>query len=130
MHPRPYGRAPNALGSVEGMGTPVSRAESDWLEETLHYLVDTVEGPVGVLEGYELDEHGSPERIVVAQGWFGRRHLSIPLDSVVTVDHGARRLVVTAGAAPLQRGLLRLLEAPRRRPRRQRAVPASRQPAA
>jgi nucleotide-binding universal stress UspA family protein len=84
------------------------------LDTTAHYLVDTPEGPVGVVDGWELDEHGRPTALVVAQSWFGRHRLSVPVRHVTAIDHRERRVAITAGAAPLERrGLLqRLLDRP------------------
>ena len=68
----------------------------------IHYLVDTPEGAVGILDGWERDEHGRPTTLLVAQRWFGRRRFEIPVEKLLTVDHGRGRLVLARGAAPLE----------------------------
>jgi nucleotide-binding universal stress UspA family protein len=84
------------------------------LDATVHYLVDTTEGPVGVVDGWVLDGRGRPTALVVAQSWLGRKRFSVPVREVASIDHRERRVVIEAGAAPLERrGLLqRLLEHP------------------
>jgi nucleotide-binding universal stress UspA family protein len=66
------------------------------------YLVDTPDGSVGIVEGWVRDEHGQPQALNVAQGWFGRRRLAIPLDALIEVDHVDGRIVLARGAAPLE----------------------------
>jgi hypothetical protein len=64
----------------------------------IHYLVDTPDGPVGVLDGWERDAPGQTERLVVADGWFGRRRFTLPVEDVLRIDH-ERRSVLIAGRA-------------------------------
>jgi nucleotide-binding universal stress UspA family protein len=87
------------------------RAAAD-LEAMVHYLVDTPEGAVGVLDEWIRDDRGRPTGLVVAQGWFGRRRFEIPLEKLTAVDHACRRVVVASGAAPLgpKGALERLME--------------------
>jgi nucleotide-binding universal stress UspA family protein len=84
------------------------------LDATVHYLVDTTEGPVGVVDGWVLDGQGRPRALVVAQSWLGRKRFSVPIREVASIDHRERRVVIEAGAAPLERsGLVqRLLDHP------------------
>jgi nucleotide-binding universal stress UspA family protein len=62
------------------------------LDGMVHYLVDTPEGAVGILDGWERDEHGRPKTLLVAQGWFGRRRFEIPVEKLLKIDHERRRL--------------------------------------
>jgi hypothetical protein len=62
------------------------------------YRVETSDGLVGVLDGSLRDEQGRARSLVVAQGWFGRRRLEIPLEEVARVDHRGGRIVLVAGA--------------------------------
>jgi hypothetical protein len=71
------------------------------LDGMVHYLVDTPEGAVGILDGWERDEHGRPKTLLGAQGWFGRRRFEIPVEKPLKIDHERRRLVLARGAAPL-----------------------------
>jgi hypothetical protein len=70
------------------------------LDAMVDYLVDTPDGSVGVLDGWERDENGRPRALIVAQGWFGRRRFEIPLDAVLEIDHERRRIVLARGAVP------------------------------
>ena len=93
--------------------------ESRWgyeLDGMIHYLVDTPDGAVGVLDRWTRDEQGRPVSLIVAQGWFGRRRFEIPLEELIQIDHEARRIVLARGAAPLYRTLTQRLAAlgPRR----------------
>ena len=76
------------------------------------YLVDTPDGSVGIVEGWERDDHGRPQALVVAQGWFGRHRLEVPLEALVEIDHEDRRITLARGAAPVEpkRPLQRLVE--------------------
>jgi nucleotide-binding universal stress UspA family protein len=38
--------------------------------------------------------------LIVAQGWFGRRRVEIPIETIREVDHDRRRLVLRRGAVP------------------------------
>jgi len=62
------------------------------LDGMVHYLVDTPEGAVGILDGWERDEHGRPKTLLVAQGWFGRRRFEIPVEKLLKIDHERRAL--------------------------------------
>jgi hypothetical protein len=66
------------------------------------YHVDTPDGPVGVLEEWRLGADGKPVGIVVAQGWFGRRRVEVPLALVDDVDPESGRVLLARGAAPLE----------------------------
>lgn len=81
------------------------------------YLVDTPDGSVGVLDGWERDEDGRPQALSVAQGWFGRRRFAVPFATLLAIDHESRRIVLAPGTVPLEpKGLLqRLLEVGRGR---------------
>lgn len=68
----------------------------------VHYLVDTPDGSVGIVDGWERDEHGRPRSLIVAQGWFGRRRFEIPLEAVLEINHEDRRIILARGAAPLE----------------------------
>jgi nucleotide-binding universal stress UspA family protein len=85
------------------------KRHTDALDEMIYYLVDTPDGPVGVLDGCERDEHGRPMRLIVSQGWFGRRRLGIPLEELIKVDHEGQRIIVARGAALPDRGLVHRL---------------------
>lgn len=86
------------------MGALASQAlPQDMLDEMLSYLVDTPDGAVGVLDGCARDEWGRPTALIVAQGWFGRRRLRVPVDEIIQVDHESRRIVLSQGSAPLER---------------------------
>jgi hypothetical protein len=65
---------------------------ADMLDGMVHYLVDTPEGAVGILDGWERDEHGRPKTLLVAQGWFGRRRFEIPVEKLLKIDHERRAL--------------------------------------
>ena len=75
----------------------------DGLDRMVHYLVDTADGSVGVLDEWERDECGRPTALTVAQGWFGRRRVSIPIGCITRVDHPRRRITIARGRAPLER---------------------------
>jgi len=75
---------------------------ADILDGMVNYLVGTPDGSVGIVDGWERDEHGRPQALVVAQGWFGRRRLEIPLEAVVGIDHEDLRIILAPGAAPLE----------------------------
>ena len=75
---------------------------ADILDGMVHYLVDTPDGSVGIVDGWERDDHGRPQGIVVAQGWFGRRRYEVPLEALLEVDHEDRRIILARGAAPLE----------------------------
>jgi hypothetical protein len=108
------------LGRIDGAGTGrhgVVMASStlrsaDTLEATVHYLADSPDGAVGVLDGWIRDDSGRPTAVVVAQGWFGRRRYAIPIENVIDIDDDSRRVILTRGAAPVEnKGLLgRLVE--------------------
>jgi hypothetical protein len=85
---------------------------ADILDGTVDYLVDTPDGSVGVVDGWERDEHGRPQTLIVSQGWFGRRRFEIPLEALVEIDHEDRRIILARDAAPLEpkRPLQRLAE--------------------
>jgi hypothetical protein len=72
-------------------------------EELVHYLVDTPDGPVGVLIDVTEDATGRPVTLLIGQGWFGRRTLAVAADSIIGINHRARRILLTTGAAPLER---------------------------
>jgi hypothetical protein len=83
----------------------------DAVEEMADYLIETPEGAVGILDGCKRDWRGRPKTLIVAQGWFGRQRLEIPVQQVTEVDHRRKRILLTRGAAPLERkGLLDLLQ--------------------
>lgn len=95
----------------------LSVRHADALDEMVYYLIETPDGAVGVFDGCERDEHGRPTVLLVAQGWFGRRRFEIPVQKIIEVDHGRRRIVLARGAAPLDRSLVqRLSEIGRRGP--------------
>ena len=79
------------------------------LDGMIHYLVDTPDGAVGVLDRWERDQQGRPVSLIVSQGWFGRRRFEIPLEELIQIDHEARRIVLARGAAPLDRSLTQRL---------------------
>jgi nucleotide-binding universal stress UspA family protein len=75
---------------------------ADILDGMVDYLVDTPDGSVGIVDGWERDEHARPQTLIVAQGWFGRRRFQIPLEKLIEIDHEHRRIVPARGAAPLE----------------------------
>jgi nucleotide-binding universal stress UspA family protein len=74
----------------------------DILDGMVHYLVDTSDGSVGIVDGWVRDEHGRPRALIVAQGWFGRRRFEVPLEAVVEIGHEDRRIILARGTAPLE----------------------------
>lgn len=84
------------------MPFPTRPRPADILDGTIHYLVDTPEGSVGVVDGWERDEHDRPQALIVAQGWFGRRRFVVPLEALLEIDHADRRIILARGAAPLE----------------------------
>jgi nucleotide-binding universal stress UspA family protein len=94
------------------MGLLAQPRPADVLDAMVDYLVDTPDGSVGVLDGWDRDENGRPQALIVAQGWFGRRRFEIPLETLLEIDQERRRIVLARGAAPLEpKGpLQRLLE--------------------
>jgi len=68
----------------------------------VNYLVGTPDGSVGIVDGWERDEHARLQTLIVAQGWFGRRRFQIPLEKLIEIDHEHRRIVLARGAAPLE----------------------------
>lgn len=113
-----HGSTPaRADGIVRHMGLLGLESRRDYeLDGMIHYLVDTPDGAVGVLDRWKRDEQGRPLALIVAQGWFGRRRFAIPLEELIQIDHEARRIVLARGAAPLYRTLTQRLAAlgPRR----------------
>lgn len=75
---------------------------ADILDGIVDYHVDTPDGSVGIVDGWERDEHGRPQAVIVAQGWFGRRRFEVPLERLIGIDHEERRIIVARGAAPLE----------------------------
>ncbi|MGH3319816.1 MAG: PRC-barrel domain-containing protein [Streptosporangiaceae bacterium] len=63
------------------------------------FLVDDeADRPVGVVDDVLVNEDdGSAIALVVVCGWSGRRRLAVPVDDVVTILPGKRRLVVRDG---------------------------------
>jgi hypothetical protein len=84
----------------EGVSLPVTTDVRP--EAIVHYLVDSPDGPVGVVDSWVPDA-AAPSALVVAQGWFGQRRLVLPVDAILGVDHANRRVLVGRGAAPLER---------------------------
>jgi nucleotide-binding universal stress UspA family protein len=76
---------------------------ADRFDGMVDYLIDTPEGFVGVLDGWERNEHGQPSAVNVAQGWFGRRRFSVPIGQISGIDHGRGSLTLATGAAPPER---------------------------
>jgi hypothetical protein len=64
--------------------------------------VDSPAGPVGIVDEWVVTADGTPVALVAAQGWFGRRRYAIPATEIVGIDHDARRVLVTEGAAPVE----------------------------
>jgi hypothetical protein len=108
-------------------------------DHLVHYLVDTPEGPAGVLDELVYGDDGAPTALVVAQGWFARRRREVPVGEIASIDHGARRVLLASGSTSVEdRGALatlldRLAAAVRRRvgrpaarTRRRRQLPAAR----
>jgi hypothetical protein len=108
-------------------------------EHLVHYLVDTPEGPAGVLDALVYGDDGAPTALVVAQGWFARRRHEVPVGQIASIDHGARRVLLSSGSTSVEgRGTLatfldRLAAAVRRlvrrrapRTHRRRQLPAAR----
>lgn len=75
---------------------------ADILDGMVDYVVDTPEGSAGILDGWKRDEHGRPEALIVAQGWFGRRRFEVPLEALRQIDHDDRRIILAPGTAPLE----------------------------
>jgi hypothetical protein len=75
---------------------------ADVLDEMVDYLVDAPDGSVGVVDGWVRDDGGRPTRMIVAQGWFGRRRIEIPVSKLAEVDHDGMRVVLSRGAAPAE----------------------------
>ena len=59
-------------------------------------------GSVGVLDGIERDAQGRPAALIVAQGWFGRRRLRVPIEQLAELDHARKRILLAPGAAPIE----------------------------
>jgi nucleotide-binding universal stress UspA family protein len=75
---------------------------ADIFDGMVHYLVDTPDGSVGIVDGWVRDEHARPQALIVAQGWFGRRRFEIPLEKLIEIDHEHRRIVLARGVVPLE----------------------------
>jgi nucleotide-binding universal stress UspA family protein len=75
---------------------------ADILDGMVHYLVDAPDGSVGIVDAWVRDEHGRPQALIVAQGWFGRRRFEIPLDALVEVGREDRRITLARDAAALE----------------------------
>lgn len=71
-------------------------------EELISYLVDTPDGPVGILSDIKCGASGNPATLIIGQGWFYRRKLHVSADSILAIDHRARRIILVAGSAPLE----------------------------
>ena len=92
------------------MGLLAQPRPADVLDAMVYYLVDTPDGSLGVLDGWDRDENGRLQALSVAQGWFGRRRFEIPIETLLQIDHERRRIVLARGAAPLEpKGPLRRL---------------------
>jgi len=76
----------------------------DTFDHMVGYLVDTPDGSVGVLDGWNRDDDGRPETVVVVQGWFGRRLFEIPVAKLAGIDHDQKRVTLARGAAPVEPG--------------------------
>jgi hypothetical protein len=83
--------------------SPTSDPPTSPSDELGLYLVDAPEGPVGVLLDVRDDADGSPATLIVGQGWFARRKLQISSDSILGINHRSRRILLAAGAAPVER---------------------------
>jgi hypothetical protein len=94
----------NTITRVSPWSAPERQPQRESLDDLVLYLVDTADGPVGVLS----DVEHSPYRettLHVRQGWFGRRSIHVPAASILGIDHRARRIILARGAAPLERSL-------------------------
>jgi hypothetical protein len=108
LHGRAHGSTGTGTpGSVHAMTLPClslpSAPSADLTDRLVDYLVDTPEGPVGVLDGFERDERGQPASLIVSQGWFGRRRLLVPIEQLAKIDHARKCIILTPGAAPIER---------------------------
>jgi hypothetical protein len=70
------------------------------LRSSHDFLVDSVDGrQIGVVDEVELDaDTGRVRAIDVCGGWFGRRRWTIPVEAIVAVYPGLRRLAVSREA--------------------------------
>ncbi len=82
--------------------SPLSAPPADIADRLVDYLVDTPEGSVGILDGFGRDGQGRAAFLIVAQGWFGRRQLRIPIEQLTEVDHAGKRILLAPGAAPIE----------------------------
>jgi sporulation protein YlmC with PRC-barrel domain len=66
------------------------------LSDAEGFLVDGPDGePIGVVDEIELDEaRATVSGLVVAAGWFGRRHFRVAVDAIEAVFPDERRIIV------------------------------------
>jgi hypothetical protein len=83
----------------------------DEFDALLHFHVDTVDGDeVGAVDGWERNDENRPTKAIVAQGWWGRRHFAVPVETILEIDRDRRRILLSRGAVPPERpGLLQRL---------------------
>jgi hypothetical protein len=81
----------------------VRAPSSSDLDQTVGYRIETPEGSLGVIDGCSRGVRGNPPSLLVAQGWFGRRKLDVPVDTIIEIDHGKELVLVQPGVAPLER---------------------------
>ncbi|HEV3478669.1 MAG TPA: PRC-barrel domain-containing protein [Gaiellaceae bacterium] len=76
------------------------------LRSSHDFLVDSVDGrEIGVVDEVEVDVNtGRVRAIDVCSGWFGRRRSTIPVEAIVAVYPGLRRLVVSSDWAERSEG--------------------------
>lgn len=132
----PRGRAGTVIASLKPslLVVPYGLPTADhdyWLACCQDFLVDTPEGPLGIVDRViSASSTGRPKSLVVSLGWFGRRFVQVRVEDVLEILPSQRRLVVRTPpgrvAAPERPGLLERL----RRTLRQRmkgALPPARQ---
>ena len=89
--------------SAELTFAPLAFDPQYWLSRCEGFLVDSPEGAVGVVDEVVRRMDGGVDSLAVAGGWFGRRRHLISVREVEEICPGAQRLVVRAGAAPVER---------------------------
>lgn len=62
-----------------------------------HYHVVEANGVVGLVDEVLAGRDGTPQSLVVSDGWFGRRRFVVPLDDLRSVNDAERTITISGG---------------------------------
>lgn len=88
----------------------------DAFDEMRGYLVRGPDGEIGILDECRRNGDGRPATLIIAQGWFGRRRVEVPVADLMRIDHERELIHLAPGAAPPYRSLTQRLVTITRRP--------------